>query len=311
MKAALTLFLVLLTGVITFAQEAEEYVLKTTTGDLYGTLLMPSATKKVPLVIIIGGSGPTDRDGNNPFMKNNSLKMLATELSRQGLATFRFDKRGVAKSKAAGLKEEDLRLNTYVEDVEAWLKLLEKEERFSEFFILGHSEGSLIGMLAAQSISVDGYISVAGLGRPASIALREQLNKQSPQIASMAEPVLSDLEQGQTSDSIPPLLNALLHASVQPYLISWFKYNPCDEIQKLHCPILLVQGTNDLQVTVEDVELLSEAAPKASVEVIRGMNHIFKLTSDDRIKNMQSYHNPDLPIYMELIRAVMQFVNNH
>ncbi len=310
MKGVFAAFIMFVVSIVSYSQNSEECELITESGKLYGSLLLPSTTKKVPLVLIISGSGPTDRDGNNPFMKNNSLKMLATELSRNDIASFRFDKRGVGKSKEATLNEADLRFETYVDDVEDWIALFKKDSRFSNVYVLGHSEGSLLGMLAAQELSVKGYISVAGLGRPASEVIREQLQKQSMQLAGMAEPVLTGLEKGELSDSIPPLLNSLLRPSVQPYLISWFNYDPCEEIQKVSCPVLLVQGTNDLQVPVRDAELLKEASPSANLKIIQGMNHIFKFTSDDRIENLQSYHNPELPIYIGLVNVIVQFIGS-
>src|SRR5262249_16837736 len=92
--------------------------LSTPTGIIHGTLLMPEGSAKVPVALIIAGSGPTDRDGNSPLLpgKNNSYKMLAEALAAEGIASLRYDKRSIAASRAAGLKEADLRFDNYVDD---------------------------------------------------------------------------------------------------------------------------------------------------------------------------------------------------
>ena len=132
---------------MSFGQE-EEITLETKTGDIKGSLLIPSVSEKTAVVLIIAGSGPTDRNGNNPMMTNNSLKMLAKELQKNGIASVRYDKRGIGESKNSGLQEIDLRFEDYVQDVEGWIKLLKEDDRFSNIIVLGHSEGSLIGMIA-------------------------------------------------------------------------------------------------------------------------------------------------------------------
>ncbi|WP_197088647.1 alpha/beta hydrolase [Rufibacter radiotolerans] len=124
--------------------------LVTEKGNLKGTLLSPAGAKKMPVVLLISGSGPTDRDGNNPAMKNNSLKMVAEGLQAQGIASLRYDKRGIAESKAAGISEADLRFDQYAQDATAWAQKLKQDKRLSKVIILGHSEGSLIGMIAAR-----------------------------------------------------------------------------------------------------------------------------------------------------------------
>src|ERR1043165_3945869 len=88
---------------------SDTVTLTTPTGALHGTLLVPASTRPVPLAVIIAGSGPTDRDGNSPMLqgKNNSLKMLAEGLAARGIASVRYDKRGIAGSAKAGGNEVD------------------------------------------------------------------------------------------------------------------------------------------------------------------------------------------------------------
>jgi len=206
------------------AQVEEEVVLKTATGNIAGSLLLPDLEKISPLVLIIAGSGPTDRNGNNPMMTNNSLKMLAKGLQSKGIASIRYDKRGIGESQSAGPIESDLRFEHYIKDAEDWITLLRKDERFSEVIVLGHSEGSLIGMIASQTSEVDKFISVAGTGFPAGEIIRNQLKEQPEFILNQSLPIIEKLEKGELEENVPPMLASLFRKSVQPYLISWFKY---------------------------------------------------------------------------------------
>lgn len=303
------LFLLILTGNLSAQIMGEPIGLETKTGKIEGTLLCPPAVKKMPVVLLIAGSGPTDRNGNNPMMTNNSLKMLAEGLFEKGIAVVRFDKRGIAESKDAGLQEVDLRFESYVKDVEEWVELLKKDGRFSEVHILGHSEGSLIGMIAAQKEESGKFISLAGVGSPAGEILREQLKAQPPMVLQMALPFIEKMERGETVDDVPQMLQALFRPSVQPYMISWFKYDPKKEIAKLNKPILMIiQGTTDIQVTISDAEKLADANKKARKYIIEGMNHILKEVEIDRQKNLQTYSMPDLPLKEGLIDIIVAFI---
>lgn len=292
-----------------FAQKDESITLITATGKIEGTLLFPDKEKNIPIALIIAGSGPTDRDGNNPYMKNNSLKMMTEGLSEKGIATLRYDKRGIAKSKDAGLKENDLRFENYIDDVIQWVNLLKKDKRFTKVIIIGHSEGSLIGMIASQQAKVDKFISIAGAGRPASDIIRTQLEGQPSIVLDAALPIIDKLEKGDTISDVPQMLNTLFRPSVQPYIISWFKYDPQIEIAKLKIPILIIQGTTDIQVTVNEAELLKKAGSNTKLEIIEGMNHILKEVEMDRQKNIQTYSQPDLPLKEGLIEIISEFIN--
>lgn len=289
------------------AQSIEEFTLKTDKGELVGTLLSPSADK-IPLAIIIAGSGPTDRNGNNSMMTNNSLKMLAEGLLSQDIATLRFDKRGIGASKEAGIDESELRFDQMVEDVAAWIDTLSKDSRFSNITVIGHSEGSTIGMIASQSKQVSKYISIAGPGERASDKIKEQLVIQAPAIVEMTNPILEKLNNGETVDSIPPMLYSLFRPSVQPYLISWFRYDPKKEIAKLDKPILIIQGTTDIQVSLSDADQLSKSNRRSEKFIIEGMNHVLKDADKDRIKNTTTYNNPNLPLSEGLIDVIVNFI---
>jgi pimeloyl-ACP methyl ester carboxylesterase len=296
------------------AARSEAITLATPTGILNGTLLMPAGSAaRVPVVLIHAGSGPTDRDGNSPLLAgaNNSLKLLAEALAAEGIASVRFDKRGVAGSIAAAKREEDLRFDTYIEDAAAWVTKLRGDTRFSTVTVIGHSEGSLIGMIAARRAAANGFVSIAGGGRPAQDIIREQLTQQlPPAMLASAERGIASLVAGKLADSTPPELAGLFRPSVQPYLISWFRYDPAKEIAALSVPVLIAQGTTDLQVTVADAKLLAAAAPRATLVVIDPMNHVLKAASGDQAAQMRSYGDPTMPIAPALVTAIVELVRS-
>ena len=306
MKHTSTLLCFFLATVFTLAQE-EIIVLETPTGNIEGTLLVPSKEHS-PLVLIIAGSGPTDRDGNNISLQNNSLKMIAQGLYMNDIASFRFDKRGISRSAAAGMSEEDLRFEHYIEDVQQWCSLLKEDSRFSSFIILGHSEGSLIGMIASQTVSPDKFISLAGPGFSMQATLRRQLADQPVYILSMSLPIIEQLEKGKTVDSVPPLINMLFRPSIQPYLISTFKYDPVIEISKVQSPVLIVQGTTDIQIQVEDAKKLAAANSNSELVIIEGMNHILKEADANRFLNLRTYGDPNLELKQGLIEKITKFI---
>jgi pimeloyl-ACP methyl ester carboxylesterase len=311
MKNTFLLSIITLYSICLSAQFVDTDIsLVTTTGKIEGSLVYPEIKQKIPVVLIIAGSGPTDRNGNNPMMKNNSLKMLAEALAANGIASLRFDKRGVAKSASAAVDESDLRFETMINDVEGWIDLLSKDNRFSEITVLGHSEGSTIGMLASQRSEVKKYISLAGPGVMASNKIKEQLAVQAPFIMEQAGPILDSLAAGHIVKEVPPMLLSIARPSLQPYIISWFKYDPQVEIAKLDKPILVIQGTTDIQVSIDDADKLKKANSKAQLEIIENMNHVLKEIGEDKAVNMQSYNNPELPLKNGLVDIVVEFVNN-
>lgn len=280
---------------------------------LEGTLLVPErgANGSPPVALIISGSGATDRDGNSPGAQNNALKMLAEALADQGIASLRYDKRGVGASAQEGLDEEYLRFEHFAEDARAWLKLLRyRREGFSRIIVIGHSEGSLLGMLAAEEGIADLFISIAGAALPANEILMQQLMRQEPTLQTLALPTLKALSVGELVKDVDASLYALFRPSVQPYLISWFKYDPAEELHKLTVPVLLIQGTEDLQVGEADVHVLAKAKSDAALSIISGMNHVLKQVSSEQ-SNLKAYSDPTLPIMPELVIEIVRFIRQH
>lgn len=282
-------------------------------GKLHGTLEVPSGEAPCPAVVIISGSGPTDRDGNIPSMggKNNSLKLLAESLAAKGIASVRFDKRGVGESVSAMTREEDLRFETYIDDAVIWGKELQRDKRFNHVAIIGHSEGSLIGLVACQKMEANSFISIAGAGVPASELLLSQLKPKLPKnLFDDAATIIDSLNHGKMVDSVPPVLTPLFRKSVQPYMISWFRYTPEKEIAKLKVPVLVVNGSTDIQVGREHALALVNSNRQAKLVSIGGMNHVFKKVSGNLQQQLPSYADPTLPIAEELVEEITSFIKS-
>ena len=288
----------------------EDYNLEVAEGEIKGSLMLPEGEGPFKLAIIHQGSGPTDRDGNSAIAgDNNSLKMVAEDLAQAGIASLRFDKRGIAKSMSLIEREEDLVFEDYVNDMIMWIEKAVQDERFSEIYLIGHSEGALISAAAAAQKEVAGFVSLAGVGERASDTLRRQLSGQPEEITSMTNPIIGELEQGRLVDNVPEVLQSLFRDSIQPYLISWFKYDPTEVYGEISSPIMVIQGDNDVQVTVNDAMILSQAAGTKPV-LISGMNHILKDAPRDMEGNLETYKDPDLELHPDLMPEIIQFIND-
>lgn len=282
---------------------------------LSGTLFEVEDSKKKPVVLIIAGSGPTDRDGNTTAIpgKNNSLLQLAQELAAQEVSTLRYDKRGIGTSKTKGDgREENVTIDKIVDDAIAmhdWLK----KQGFKRIFVAGHSEGSLIALLLAQKKDVAGIISIAGAGRKASNLISEQLTAQLPEeIVKEFDEAADSIVAGHEVKKVSSSLQALLRPSIQPYLRSWFPIDPAELIAKVKAPVLIIQGQKDIQVKEKDARLLMAARPDAETKFISDMNHVLKeIATDDRMENIQSYSNPNLPVSPTLVTTIAGFVHKN
>jgi pimeloyl-ACP methyl ester carboxylesterase len=253
--------------------------LETPTGTIYGTLTLPVGRAKPPVVLVIAGSGPTDRNGNASTLVLNMYAKLAAALAERGIATVRYDKRGIAASHAAAPDETSLRFDAYVADAAAWIRKLRADGRFSSVTVVGHSEGSLVGMIAAQSVPVDAYVSLEGAGFPANVVLARQLATNLapyPELKAQSDRILASLALGKlvVASDVPAPLLSLFRPSVQPYLLSWFAYDPRVEIVKTTGRVTIVQGTHDVQVSVDDGKALAAARPSATFVLIDGMTHV-------------------------------------
>ncbi|MDD2038688.1 alpha/beta hydrolase [Pseudomonas putida] len=315
MSRLVALLFLLCTGL---AQAAAPTVLQrpidldTGQGVLHGSLLLPQQATPPPVVLIIAGSGPTDRDGNNPASgRVDNLKRLALLLANEHIASVRYDKRGVAASQPATPDERDLSVERYVVDVVAWSRKLKADPRFGPLILIGHSEGALIASLAAEQAGASAVITLAGSGRPLAEVLHEQLAQRLPpaQLAG-GSALLDRLQAGQTSLDVPAPLRQVFRPSVQPYLISLFQQNPAAAFARLPMPALIVQGRNDVQVDVADAQRLKAAKPDAQLVLIDGMNHMLRISPKGMSQQRDSYLNPELPLARELGERIVTFIQH-
>jgi uncharacterized protein len=296
-------------GLLTTAAGASDRDLRipVTGGELAGTLVEPAA-HKAAAVLLISGSGPTDRDGNSSVggIRPATMKLIADGLAAQGIETLRYDKRGIAASAGQGFDESKVRFSTYVDDAIAAAKLLARQPGVGCVILAGHSEGALIALQAAHRLPVCGIISLSGSGRPLRDTLIDQL-------ASLPEPLhakviaaVRDLAAGTAVDV--PEVPALFRPSIQPYLMSQLAIDPAAEIASLKVPVMIVQGSTDLQVAAADAEVLRRARPDATMLLLDGTNHVLKPAPADRAGNLATYRDPALPLDPRLIPAMTRFV---
>lgn len=193
-------------------------------------------------------------------------------------------------------------------DAVAWLDVLRAEPRASRVFLLGHSEGALVATLAAQQAEVAGLVVVAGA--PAGRVIERQLAASSvPEaLQDASRRIVAALEAGRTVSDVPTELAPLFRPSVQPYLASWLPLDPTAELARVRAPVLVVQGTTDLQVGLDDARRLAAARPGAELVLIEGMNHVLKWASPGRAANLASYADPNLPLVQGLEATVETFL---
>ena len=263
------------------------------------------------LVFIIAGSGPTDKDGNNTEYKNNSLKELSDSLSNNNISTLRFDKRGVGESFFKNLKEENTTIDTLVADILFIKKYIQIHYKFKKIYILGHSEGSLLGILALnKDTTFNGYISIAGAGLSADSIINSQMVNQNIEVRNKVKEYLKVLKKGNTIENVDIGYYALFRPSVQPYMISWIKYNPTFEISKIKKPILILQGKSDLQVDTSNAIMLNNNSINSKLVLFDNMNHIFKNVNSIE-ENMKSYNDISYRIHNKLTSTILEFINKN
>ena len=275
---------------------------------LEGSLLAPENNPEGKIALLIAGSGPTDRNGNAAAaISTDAYKLLARELAKQHIASYRYDKRGVPK--IPNFPEKEMVFDTYIQDAEKTVDYLRDSLGFKQIFIIGHSEGSLIGMVVSARKKVTGFVSLSGAGRPIDVVIREQLATQPAYVIAKCDSIIALLKKGQTVDSVPPYLNALFRPSIQPYAISLFRYDPAAEIKKLACPVLILQGACDIQVKITDAQLLQAAHPRSKLDIIPAMTHTLKdAGADCKDDNMRTYKDKSLPLDSRLVKDIVDFI---
>ncbi|MGL5773543.1 MAG: alpha/beta hydrolase [Bacteroidales bacterium] len=298
---------------MTYASE-KELTIPVKDTSVKGTLTIPNNTpSNAPLVIIISGSGPTDRDGNNPQnIKSSYLKMIAQDLDKNGIASFRYDKRGIAQSRNPEIPESDLTFNDYINDASDICNYFAREKKYNQIILLGHSEGGQIAInVAATNTNVSKIIAIAAPGRNIEEIMLEQLN-------SLPQTDIDDVKKAfecmRNNLPVKPqsqISKMIFRPSVVPYMKSWINNNPADIIKRLKIPVFLICGSTDIQVKPVDAQNLKSAYPKATLLTIENMNHPLKeINSINQLEQMKSYSSPDLPLHPQLMPPIIAFIKN-
>lgn len=298
-------------GCSAHSEVQEELAVMNAWGEMRGSLMLPAGCGSAPVVMILPGSGPTNRDGNASDGSGPAMyRLLADALYARGIGSFRYDKAGLGGSRNAAPKREvDQLFEHGVSNAALLAAALRSDARVGSLVLAGHSEGSLLAMLVAQQMNVDGVVSLAGAGRPVGVLLREQLARSlDKQMFSEAERILTELEHGRQVSSVPPVLSGLFRPSVQPYMMQWLQIDPSKEAAKLRVPFAIFQGAADVQVLVVDAEKLREARPDATYQVFDTMTHPLKGEDDTDPTQHAAYTDPNVPVLPELVDAIDSFM---
>lgn len=296
-----------------YSQQLQELAIDINGDTIRGTLVLPKNNGKAPLMLLQAGSGPTDRFGNSTLgVTTNAYRMLADSLAKNGIATWLYDKRMIGASYKTGTKESDLLFSNYVDDMAAMGEYFIRDKRFSKIFLAGHSEGSLIAGAAAKKFpQTAGVISIAGPGYRIDSILVKQITAQNAQLGHITDSLYQRILNNEPVDTVNIFLQSMFRPSIRPYLKDWAGYSPCIVYGSLKQPVLIINGTADIQVEEDNALRLKACNPAAELVIIDGMNHVLKNSSKERAENLKTYNQPDLPLNKELSQSIINFIRKH
>jgi len=279
---------------------------------LAGTLTVPRGARgPVPVALIIAGSGPTDRNGNSVLgIRPNCYAQLAWRLAERGIATLRYDKRGLPGTQGM-FDFTRLSLDDFAGDARAAAESLARDRRFSRVVLIGHSEGASLALIAArQGAPVAGVVSVSGLGRPIMTVMHEQLSRQLDSAALVRyDTAMSQYLRGVQPADVPPQAAMLLLPMNLSFMQSWAAFDPPATIRAVRQPVLIVQGETDLQASVADAQRLHAARPDARLVVVPATNHVLKHTTERTLAGQNpTYKNPTIPIVPAVVAAIADWI---
>lgn len=308
MKCIQVIFLIYIS--VSFSQSeinTEDFLIYNDSIQLPGTLTYNKSLKKQPLAIFIHGSGNVDRNGNQAGLANaNYIKLLSEALNKNNIAFCRYDKRTSTRTNMKFLIK-GMNFNSFVEDAQLVLDKFKNDKRFSKITIIGHSQGSLVGMLISKN-GADKYISLAGPANSIDKAMVTQIRQQSgDSIANIVSNHFKELKTKGKIENVDPNLFSIFNPINQNFFGSWLAYNPKEEIRKLAIPTLIINGTKDLQVFESDAKALHTALPNSELKLIKNMNHVLKNITKDE-DNLKSYRSPDFELSQELAETIIAFI---
>jgi hypothetical protein len=280
--------------------KSEEININNMAIQLPGTLTFSG--DKQPLIIWVHGSGGVDRNGNQP----QYIKQFRDEINKNNIAFFSYDKRTANPKNAQFLQEDGVLIADFVSDVKEVVNHFKDDERFTEIILAGHSQGSLIAMMALDN--VDKYISIAGAGETIDKTLVRQITAQNAEFGKLTATYLNELKETGKIKEVDPNLMSLFAPQNQPFLVSWLALNPLEEIKKVTIPALIINGDKDLQVQVSDAEALKNAKPDSEFIIIKNMNHVLKNIEKEE-DNLASYYSAGFKISEEFIKTIVEFIH--
>ena len=311
MKKLIIIPFLIIVAVITIygIDNINEVKLKVEGGYIYGNILEPGENTKDAIVIITAGSGPTDRDGNTPFLegRNDSLKYLAYGLKDKGIASFRYDQRSSGKTYKS-LTNKNIKFDFLVDDLVECIRYVKKNKDFKHIYLIGHSQGALISVLAAQHEEVDGVVTIAGAARPIDKILIEQFERQGKEITNILEEELAKIRAGKESNVENKEVKQLLSGQNGEFVRSWMEYDPVAEIKELDIPLYFIYGTSDLQVKPVEINYLDDIIKNSNFKILEDMNHVLKVSPEDEKENLKRYSFPNYPLHPDLVDSIEEFI---
>lgn len=286
-----------------------DVAINTPEGQLLGTL---EQAQGGAAALILPGSGPTDQNGNQgQSLQTDAYRLLAEALAEAGITTLRINKRGVGGSAGDG---NAVSLDVYRQDTAGWTTALRTGTGADCVWLIGHSEGAILALDAAAHLpGICGLVLLASPGRPLGPVLLEQLRQQ-PQFADQIAPMeaaIAAISEGRAPDldALRPELAGLLAGPAGAYMVELIRTDPATQIAALDMPILILDGSEDIQVPTAEGDLLAAANQSATRITLSGMSHVLKPVADSSIEaNLATYGDPTLPLHPELVPAIVAFI---
>ena len=274
---------------------------------LHGALMRPDGSTAPVAVLLIGGSGPEDRDGDqrSAHQHSRTIWRLAQALAQRGVVSLRYDKRGVGESAAAG---QAASFADTVQEAAGWARLLARQPGVRCVVVVGHSEGAEVGALVAREVHLCGLVEVSGASQDLGTLIEDQgaILGRSAELKAKIHAAIEAERAGRPIAEVPKGYESLFGPKAERFTRSQINIDPAAELAKVKVPVLVVQGDNDVQVKVEDARRLAAAAHVEPV-IVPSMNHILKLAPKDVRGNFMTYLDPNLPLAPGIAEAIGDF----
>ncbi|MBE4909837.1 alpha/beta hydrolase [Bacillus luteolus] len=295
---------------------------------LAATLTLPEGNMKFPLVVMVHGSGPTDRDSNAKGMPLNIFKEISEVVAKEGFASIRYDKRGIGASKGdyyeAGVYD-------LIDDARAVLEYAKKHQNIdgNRVILLGHSEGSILAPFVNEIISVDGMILLSGTAEPLAETMKWQRQEMINDIRSLkgfegwvTRLIKLDEKITKMNDGLIKVISetdkAVIRYKGKKMNAKWnrehLQFDVSKPLQKVNCPVLAITGTKDVNVKLSDLEKIKALVQgECETHIIQDMTHMLRKTdvANSMSKIMNDYKKSiKQPIDSELKDIIITWLRN-